>query len=298
MTVSSASAVEIRRDLSADGLREAILDDFAASATRRRALPGERRVDDRGLLAYVSDVNSPDVNEVARARLGDRGDAAAVDAAIDEVLALFDWRPFLWWLRPDDTPPDLAERLVRHGLVFLDDIPGMAMDLAELADETAAPPPRELDIRPVLGDADVADFLVVTTQGFPEDWGDGRAIETFAAGMRVIAAEQDHREPNGAPTRWIGRVDGRPVATARLHAGAGVAGIYTVVTVEGARRRGYGAAMTRRAMLAGRDAGLRIATLQASDSGRGVYERIGFRELCRFRLFESRPIAGAQAGRD
>jgi predicted GNAT family acetyltransferase len=110
--------------------------------------------------------------------------------------------------------------------------------------------------------------------------------------MRAIAAEEDHREPNGAPTRWIGRADGRPVATARLHAGAGVAGIYTVVTVESARRRGYGAAMTRRAMLAGRDAGLRIATLQASDSGRGIYERIGFRELCRFRLYESRPRTG------
>jgi ribosomal protein S18 acetylase RimI-like enzyme len=171
----------------------------------------------------------------------------------------------------------------------------MAMDLADLADEATASPPPELDIRPALGEADLADFMSVTTQGFPEDWGDGRAIELFAAGMREIANEERHREPNGAPTRWIGRVAGRPVATARLHAGAGVAGIYTVVTVADARRRGYGAAMTRRAMLAGRDAGLRIATLQASDSGRGVYEKIGFRELCRFRLFEWRRKTGGRS---
>jgi ribosomal protein S18 acetylase RimI-like enzyme len=290
--------VAVRTDVSPDALRQAILDDFEASATRRRCLPGERRVDDRGLLAYISDVNSPDVNEVVRARFDDRGgggDETAVDQAIAEVIGLFDWRPFLWWLRPDDTPADLGEGLVRHGLVFLDDIPGMAMDLADLVDETTAPPPPELDIRPVLGEGDLADFLAVTTQGFPEDWDDGQAIDLFAAGMREIAGDEGHREPNGAPTRWIGRVAGRPVATARLHAGAGVAGIYTVVTVQDARRRGYGAAMTRRAMLAGRDAGLRIATLQASDSGRGVYERIGFRELCRFRLFEWRPRIGGRS---
>jgi ribosomal protein S18 acetylase RimI-like enzyme len=298
MSLAPGSAVTVLTDLSEAGLRRAILADFEGSATRRRCLPGERRVDEGGLLAYVSDVNSPDVNEVARARFGDRGkpgDGAAVDAAIAEVIELFDWRPFLWWLGPDDSPADLGERLVRHGLVYLDDIPGMAMDLADLADEATAPPPPELDIRPVLEDADLADFLSVTTQGFPEDWGDGQAIEVFAAGMREVAAEENHREPNGAPTRWIGRVDGRAVATARLHAGSGVAGIYTVVTVPDARRRGYGEALTRRAMLAGRDAGLRIATLQASDSGRGVYERIGFRELCRFRLYEWRPRTGAQS---
>jgi ribosomal protein S18 acetylase RimI-like enzyme len=299
MTLATGTAALARTDLSTDALREALLDDFETSATRRRGLPGEVRLEERGLLAYRSDVNSPDVNEVARARLagrlGDPGPGAvdegadAIEAAIAETIALFEWRPFLWWLRPDDTPADLADRLTRHGLVFLDDIPGMAMDLADLADETEAPPPPELDIQPVLDEAALEAFHGVTTQGFPEDWDDARAIDVVGSGMQAIAAEHGYREPNGVPTRWLGRVDGRAVATARLHAGAGVAGIYTVITVADARRRGYGEAMTRRAMLAGREAGLQISTLQASDAGRGVYERLGFREICRFRLFEWRP---------
>jgi hypothetical protein len=45
-----------------------------------------------------------------------------------------------------------------------------------------------------------------------------------------------------------------------------------------------------RAVLAARDVGLRIATLQSSPAGRGLYERIGFREACRFRLHEHRPM--------
>src|SRR5437763_7470996 len=104
-----------------------------------------------------------------------------------------------------------------------------------------------------------------------------------------MAAESKYREPNGLPTFWLGTVDGRPVTTTRLHVGAGVAGIYGVVTVDDARRRGYGEALTRHVLHVAREHGLRIAVLQASASGRGVYERIGFRSLYEYRLYEWRP---------
>ena len=47
--------------------------------------------------------------------------------------------------------------------------------------------------------------------------------------------------------------------------------------------------MTRRALLAARDTGLRVATLQASDAGRGIYGRMGFRTICTFRIHEWQP---------
>ena len=81
--------------------------------------------------------------------------------------------------------------------------------------------------------------------------------------------------------RWAGLVDGRPVASSGMMEGGGVAGVYNVATAPEVRRRGIGAAMTARAVRAGRDRGLEVAVLGASDMGRGTYERMGFREVCR-----------------
>lgn len=288
---SSAPSSGARTDVSPAGLRAAVQDDLDANAVRRRSIPGERVVRSDALLAYVCDIASPDVNEVVRARFGE-GDAA--DAAIDETIAMFGHRPFLWWLGEHDQPADLADRLVRHGLVFLDDIPGLAMDLAELPPAADALPPPELRIEPVLDPATMDSFHSVLGHGFPEDFVDAATEAEIAASSRRRGAETGYREPNGVPTRWLGSVDGRPVTTTRLHTGAGVAGIYAVVTVEDARRRGYGEAITRHALHAARDAGLRIATLQASNAGLGIYERIGFQVCCRYRLYEWRPATATK----
>jgi predicted acetyltransferase len=70
-----------------------------------------------------------------------------------------------------------------------------------------------------------------------------------------------------------------------LFAEHGVAGIYTVATPEGYRRRGIGAAMTGAVMRAARERGLRVATLQASTAGEPLYLRMGFQRVAEYRLF-------------
>jgi ribosomal protein S18 acetylase RimI-like enzyme len=279
-------APAIRADTSPAGLRAAIRDDLEASAVRRRSIAGERVVRSEALLAYLSDIASPDVNEVVRARFGPGG---AADAAIETVLREFGDRPFLWWLGEDDRPADLGERLAGHGLVFLDEIPGLALDLADLAPAEVARPPAELRVEPVLDPAAMDAFHAVLVHGFPEDFVDPATEVEIAIATRRRGLATGYREADGLPTRWLGTVDGRPVTTTRLHTAAGVAGIYAVVTVDDARRRGYGEAVTRHVLRAARDAGLRIATLQASNAGLGIYERIGFRIHYRYRLYERRP---------
>jgi ribosomal protein S18 acetylase RimI-like enzyme len=278
--------IEPRTDTSPAALRAAIREDLVRSATRRRRIAGERTLRTPELAAYLCDLPSAEVNVVADARLGE-GDAA--DRSIAATMALFGGRPFIWWVGEDDTPADLSDRLNRLGVGYLDDIPGMAMDLADLAAPGETPPPAGLRIEPALEPVAIDAFHAVLIQGFPEEFaGDGVQAAIAEAGRR-LATETDYREPNGLPTRWVGTVDGTPVTTTRLHTAAGVAGIYAVVTAVEARRRGYGEAITRHVLHAARDAGLRIATLQASSAGRGVYERIGFRERYRYRLHEWRP---------
>jgi GNAT superfamily N-acetyltransferase len=77
---------------------------------------------------------------------------------------------------------------------------------------------------------------------------------------------------------------GGPVAAAWTCVSHGFAGIGFVGTLEAARGRGLGAAVTAAAMRLGADMGAQRSVLQASPMGRPVYARIGFREVGRYRL--------------
>ena len=75
-------------------------------------------------------------------------------------------------------------------------------------------------------------------------------------------------------------MDGRPVGSAGLSLAGGVAGVHNVATEPGLRRRGIGAAMTFAAMAVAGELGHRMVLLATTRLGRGVYERLGFRDVC------------------
>ena len=78
---------------------------------------------------------------------------------------------------------------------------------------------------------------------------------------------------------FVAYLDGAPVSCAMTLVSHGVAGVFYVATVERARRRGLGDALTRMAARAGFSLGARAAWLGASEMGAGLYRRIGFSEL-------------------
>jgi GNAT superfamily N-acetyltransferase len=77
----------------------------------------------------------------------------------------------------------------------------------------------------------------------------------------------------------LGHADGLPVATAMSCCVDGVALVFNIATLPSHRRRGIGEAMTWRAVQDGLEEGCDIAFLQASTSGRPLYERMGFRHV-------------------
>jgi hypothetical protein len=82
-----------------------------------------------------------------------------------------------------------------------------------------------------------------------------------------------------------------PVATATPLLGAGVAVVYFVSTVEGARRRGIGASIALVALCEARGIGRGVGVLGSSPMGYSVYRGLGLEELCRIEIYEWRPSA-------
>jgi len=77
------------------------------------------------------------------------------------------------------------------------------------------------------------------------------------------------------------RIDGEMVAAALAYDFGDDCGIYNVGTVEKARRRGLGTALTAAQAYDARDRGCRTASLQSTEIAERVYATVGFRDLGR-----------------
>lgn len=87
-------------------------------------------------------------------------------------------------------------------------------------------------------------------------------------------------------TRYLGRVDGQPVATGLRATVNRVAVIFNVLTMPAWRRRGFGEAITWRAVRDGLDEGCVASFLQSSIPGYSVYLRMGYRHVTDFHVWE------------
>jgi GNAT superfamily N-acetyltransferase len=81
---------------------------------------------------------------------------------------------------------------------------------------------------------------------------------------------------------YVGEVGGEPVVTAMSVTLEHAVGIFNVATPPAHRRRGYGAAVTARALRDGLEDGASWAWLQSTEAGHGVYETLGFKTLERW----------------
>ncbi|MDP9237130.1 MAG: GNAT family N-acetyltransferase [Chloroflexota bacterium] len=195
---------------------------------------------------------------------------AEPEGAIRRIAAYFDERhmPFIIRLR-EGLDPDAERAAEGQGIAYADTVPGMVLD----AMPPAADATRELEIRTVDDTGAMQHHVDVIAQSFemPLDFA------------RQFVSEDLIRIPD--VELYVGYVGGQPVASSALVASHRTAGVYNVGCLDSHRRRGFGAAMTWHAVRRGADIGCSIASLQASEMGRPVYERMGFRLVAPYRTF-------------
>jgi ribosomal protein S18 acetylase RimI-like enzyme len=113
------------------------------------------------------------------------------------------------------------------------------------------------------------------------DYGRVVALANDDPGERERAPLLFHDEAIIAPhiAAFIAYVGAEPVACAMTLVSHRIAGVFYVATVEHARRRGLGDALTRLAARTGFEMGADASWLGASEMGAGLYRRIGFQDL-------------------
>lgn len=269
-----------RTDTSDAGLIEAIVADQVAARIIDPEIPVEAHLDPDVSWA-VSPIADTFRNVVVDAHF-EPGDVDRRIAGIRDTYARGD-TGFVWWVAPFDTPADLGTRLANAGLTLEGNAPAMAAALDEVPlDE---PAPDGLEIVPVTDAGTLQEFLGIVEADWLE-WAGGVATPVQRRTLDAFAREIPRRfasEP--APLRWLGRVDGQPVATSRVSISGGVAGLYAILTLPSHRGRGIGRAMTLAALRAAAGVGYRIGVLQSSDLGYSVYQKLGFRDLFTYDVY-------------
>jgi hypothetical protein len=125
------------------------------------------------------------------------------------------------------------------------------------------PTPPELEVVRATTKVEVEELELVSVRGFGEE---DSTIEPETVHPAAILEDP-------AMALFIGRVEGKAVGASMGYRTDDAVGVFGVTTVASARRRGYGAALTRAAMLT--ETGL-PAILAPSEQGEGVYRRLGF----------------------
>jgi GNAT superfamily N-acetyltransferase len=168
---------------------------------------------------------------------------------------------------------NLTEKEVMPGMV-LDPIPDACPD-----------PPKELQIRHLSSPEEVTDFLRTTAVAFgaPPNF-----FNVLKPGLLAGGAGSWSRDAT-----YVGYFGDKPAATSTRVTTGAVAGIYNVTTLPEFRRRGFGESLTWRAVADGRTAGCKLSYLQASEMGRPVYERMGYRVVEEYSLWKKKvPTTG------
>ena len=207
-------------------------------------------------------------------------DAANAEAAIAGEIAYFAslGHAFEWKLHGHDGPPDLADRLLRHG--FSADPPETIM-VRDLADQSSRPPALlAVEIRRIDDPARISDLVAVQDVVWNDDHGwYGEAI------ARELAADPAQIEI------LVAYAQARPIATSmmRLHRGTQFGSLWGAATLPSLQRRGVYTALVERHAATARTAGVRLLTVDANENSGPVLARVGFRALVGVQGYVWRP---------
>ena len=262
---------DILEDFSEPILTNAIETNMQGTAVRWGQLIGATFHEDAESAWLLSDLPIELGSGIIRTQVSAENQGEAAEKLIQRFTDYH--KPMTWLICPSTQPSDLRQRLQERGW-FIDDAPGMALDLLTLNERVAQV--DGLSIERVSDDATLRQWIrtMVIGSEMPES----------ALDLVLDLAAKHPFTPMPEVQFYLGSLNGEPVATSLLFLHGGVAGIYNVATLPTARGHGYGSAITAAPLLAARALGYRIGILQSSTMGLNVYRRMGFQQYGTFSM--------------
>jgi GNAT superfamily N-acetyltransferase len=196
------------------------------------------------------------------------------DLRIEEIKELYKKKnlPFSWWVGPGDTPSNLKKLLLSHGFIPKENNYGMYLDL----DNFTPKKPYNLKIRRVCNLSELKEF----DNAHVLSGGNEKAFDII---FKYLPRNVFDKE---SPFQFYsGYINNKLVTTGILVLHADVGGIYYIVTLPEERRKGYASEMMNYIIAEAKKFNYKICVLQASEEGKKVYEKMGFKHRCLFEEF-------------
>lgn len=205
----------------------------------------------------------------AAARLDDRVPAAEV---LDRADAWFGelGRGYTVMTRDLPVDADLAAEAERRGLLAVVTPPEMICRQRLPEREL----PTGVELRWVRDEAGIAEFVAVTAGAYASLGMPPEVVPAMIEPGPLVLEPHIHTV--------VAHLDGEPVAAAQTLLSHGIAGVYWVGTLEAARGKGLGEAVTRAVTNRAFDRGALANSLQASPMGEPLYPRMGYETIYRY----------------
>lgn len=170
-------------------------------------------------------------------------------------------------------PRDIKEHLENQGVMYSRKWAGMAADLREYSHE-----------RP-----EIPGFTIIEANDSEtlEIWGivSGKSFGTPEGVMEDHIRIIKQAGANEKLKFYLGLLNGVPVGTCCLYVDGEIGGLYWVGTLPEARGRKIATAMVLHTLDKAVSMGCSASILQASEMGKGVYLKIGFKEYCQIDIY-------------
>jgi len=184
--------------------------------------------------------------------------------------------PFIWLITPSSRPVDLKNILVLNGLNLISQSTGMAMQISKLKISESTSENLEIVKVDTLEVLNEWVKVALIGNGYPlgliqDFFIDALSPKIFKKKLEISA--------------FLGYYNNEPVASSFVYYSGGVVGIYWVATLERARKKGFGTAMTLAVFQEAKKIGYNIVILQSSEMAINMYEGIGFQKYNNFQIF-------------